>query len=265
MTYDLCIDIEALADGDDLFCNLWAYIDFHAMTHVEYLVHLLPVGARTVVDSLEEWWYWEHVVLHYLAVFAYEVEHLGLCTACAVYHTVDFWAQFVEQFFDDWGVCAGRREHELACIDRSTFHLIGQFVFSAVNQFAWYCVVEAFWVFLCEILSENIVAGRGESVAAHTAVVLLLVCSLTSRGKTYDNVARTDVGIVDDIAALHAASYGRIHDDGAYEVAYVSSFATSRVDADAHFSHFVEEFISTVDDSRDDVSRNEHLVSSDSR
>ena len=61
-------------------------------------------------------------------------------------------------------------------------------------------MIETFWVFLSEILGENIVASRGESVAAHTAVVLLLVCSLTCGGKTYDNVARTDVGIVDDIA-----------------------------------------------------------------
>ena len=69
-------------------------------------------------------------------------------------------------------------------------------------------MIETFWVFLSEILGENIVASRGESVAAHTAVVLFLVCSLTCRGKTYDNVARTDVGIVDDIAAFHSAGYG---------------------------------------------------------
>ena len=44
-TYDLGIDIETLADGDDLFGNLGTDIDFHTVPHIEHLVHLLPVGA----------------------------------------------------------------------------------------------------------------------------------------------------------------------------------------------------------------------------
>ena len=44
VTHNLGIDVEALADGDDLLSYLWANVDFHAVTHVEYLVHLLPVG-----------------------------------------------------------------------------------------------------------------------------------------------------------------------------------------------------------------------------
>ena len=44
VTYNLGIDVEALADGNNLLGNLWANVDFHAVTHVEYLIHLLPVG-----------------------------------------------------------------------------------------------------------------------------------------------------------------------------------------------------------------------------
>ena len=45
VTYNLGIDIEALREGDDLLSNLWTNVDLHAMTHVEHLVHLLPIGA----------------------------------------------------------------------------------------------------------------------------------------------------------------------------------------------------------------------------
>jgi hypothetical protein len=86
------------------------------MTHVEYLIHFLPVGTRAVVDGLEERWNREHVVLHYLAVLAYEVKNLGLGTTGAVNHTVNLWAEFVENLLDDRSVGAGRRENQLAGI-----------------------------------------------------------------------------------------------------------------------------------------------------
>ncbi|CUQ60131.1 Uncharacterised protein [Segatella copri] len=110
-------------------------------------------------------------------------------------------------------------------------------------------MVVALRIVLCEILGEYIVAGRSKSVAAHTAVVLLLVSSLTCRRKTYDDIAWTDVGVVDDIAALHAAGNGRVNDDSTNQVAYVSSLTAGRIDADTHLTHLVEQVISTVDDS----------------
>ena len=45
VTHNLGIDIEALREGDDLLSNLWTNVDLHAVTHVEHLVHLLPIGA----------------------------------------------------------------------------------------------------------------------------------------------------------------------------------------------------------------------------
>ena len=43
MSNNLGINIEALRDSDNLFGNFWTYIDFHAVSHVEYLIHLFPV------------------------------------------------------------------------------------------------------------------------------------------------------------------------------------------------------------------------------
>ena len=217
------------------------------------------------MDCLEEWRYWEHVVLHNLAVFAYEVQNLGLGTTCAVNHTVNLWAKLIQELLDYWGIGTGRSEYQLAGVDRRTLNLIGQLILAAVNQLVWHCVVVALRIVLCEILGEYIVAGRSKSVATHTAVVLLLVCSLTCRRKTYDYIAWTDVGIVDNIAALHAAGYGRVNDDGTNQVAYISSLTAGRIDADTHFAHLVEQVIGTVDDSRDYLARDEHLVAADGR
>ena len=44
VTHNLGIDVEALADGDNLLGNLRTNVDLHTVTHVEYLIHLLPVG-----------------------------------------------------------------------------------------------------------------------------------------------------------------------------------------------------------------------------
>ena len=178
---------------------------------------------------------------------------------------MNLWAQLIEQLLDDRSVSTGRREYQLTCIDRGTFHLIGQLILAAIYQLVWYGVVEALWVFLSQVLGEDIVASAGQAIATHTTIVLLLVSSLTGRGQTHDDITRTDVGIVDDIAALHAASHGRVNDDGAYKVAHVCGLTTSRIDADAHLTHLVEELIGTIDDGGDYLARYEHLVASDGR
>ena len=45
MSDNLCIDIERLADGYHLLGYFRTHVDLHAVTHVEHLIHLLPVGA----------------------------------------------------------------------------------------------------------------------------------------------------------------------------------------------------------------------------
>ena len=95
MTHHLGIDVETLAYLDDLLGYLGANIDLHAVTHVEYLVHLFPIGARALVDSAEKWGNREHVVLYYATIVVYKVQNLGLCATCAVYHTMNLGAELV--------------------------------------------------------------------------------------------------------------------------------------------------------------------------
>ena len=129
---NLGIDVERLRKVDNLLGNLWAYIDFHTVTHIEYLVHLLPVCARALVDGAKQGWNGEHVVLHHLAVIVDEVEYFGLGTACTMYHTMNLGAQLIEQAFDDGRIGAGGRENQLASVDGGTVDHIGELILAAV-------------------------------------------------------------------------------------------------------------------------------------
>ena len=108
------------------------------------------------MDRLEEWRYWEHVVLHYLAVLAYEVKNIGLGTTGAVNHTVNLWAKLIQELLDYWGIGAGRREYQLAGVDRRTLNLIGQLILAAVNQLFWHGVK-------AQKLAEDAVEGEKRS------------------------------------------------------------------------------------------------------
>src|SRR5574344_92211 len=108
MAHYLCIDMEALGDFYYFVCYFRLYIDFHTVPHIEYLIHLLPVCARAIVNGLEQWRYREHIILDDFAIIVYKMENLGLCATCTVYHTVDFRAEFIQQHFDDWCISAGR-------------------------------------------------------------------------------------------------------------------------------------------------------------
>ena len=103
-------------------------------------------------------------------------------------------------------------------------------------------------------------AGGGQSVAAHAAVVLLLVSGLTTRGKAHYDIARADVCVVDDVASFHTASHRAIHDDGPHEVAHVGCLAARAVDANPHVTQLLHQLVRSVDDGRDDLTRDEHLV-----
>ena len=49
-TDDLGIDVKAFGNGDDVICNLFIHVDFHTVTHVEYLVHFVPRGSRLFLN-----------------------------------------------------------------------------------------------------------------------------------------------------------------------------------------------------------------------
>ena len=78
---DLSVDTEALRDLDNLLGVLWREVYLETMTHVEHLVHLSPVCAALLVDSLEERRYREEIVLDHTDVVAHEMEDLCLGTA----------------------------------------------------------------------------------------------------------------------------------------------------------------------------------------
>ena len=124
-------------------------------------------------------------------------------------------------------------------------------------------MVKALRILFSQILAEHIVARRSQPIAAHTSVVALLVGSLSRRRKTHNDVARTDVGIVDNVSTLHTTGHGTVNDDGAYKVAHVSCLATSGPDADTHLAKLLQQFIRSIDDGRNDLARNQHLVTSD--
>ena len=88
MANNLCIDIEALGNCYNLISNLWTDINLHTVSHIEHLIHLLPVSTALFVNHLEEWWNREHIILDNLAVVAYEVENLCLSTTSTMYHTI---------------------------------------------------------------------------------------------------------------------------------------------------------------------------------
>ena len=78
---DLSVDTEALRDLDHLLGVLWREVYLETMTHVEHLVHLGPVCAALLVDSLEERRYREEVVLDHTDVVAHKMKDLCLRAA----------------------------------------------------------------------------------------------------------------------------------------------------------------------------------------
>ena len=121
-------------------------------------------------------------------------------------------------------------------------------------------MVIALGIFLSQILCKDIVTGTCQSVAAHTAIVLMLISSLPRGTEPHDDIARTDVGIVDDILAFHSARDGRVNDDGTYQVTDICSFTTRGPDADTHAAQFRKQLVSAVDDSTDDLTGDQHFV-----
>ena len=107
-------------------------------------------------------------------------------------------------------------------------------------------------------------AGAGKSVTTHTTVIFFLISGLPAGGQAYNHITRTDIGIVDDIRALHAASYRRVYDNGAYQVADIGRFAAGGIYAYTHFAKFCQQFIRSVDNGGNYFSRNEQLIASDS-
>ena len=124
-------------------------------------------------------------------------------------------------------------------------------------------MVKALGIFLCQILGKDIMTGAGQTVAAHTAIVMFLIGSLTGRAQTHNDITGTDVGIVYHVRALHAAGHSRVYDDRTHQVAHIGGLTTSGIDANTHLTHLSQQLVGTVDDGRDYLARHQHLVTAD--
>ena len=107
--------------------------------------------------------------------------------------------------------------------------------------------------------------GRREAVGAHSAIITFLVGGLAGGRKTHNHVSRTNVGIINHIAAFHSAGDCRVDNDGSHQVAHVGRLASCWIDTDSHLAHLGQEIVSSVDDGRYHLTGNEHLVASDGR
>ena len=106
-------------------------------------------------------------------------------------------------------------------------------------------------------------AGRGQSVGAHAAVVFLLVGSLPEGRQPDDDVTRLDVGVVDDVFAFHAAGDCGVYNNRAHEVADVCCFPACGIDAHPEAAVFFEQLFRAVDDGGNDFAGNQFFVAPD--
>ena len=104
-------------------------IYFQTVSHIEYLVHFAPVRIALLLDGPEQRRNGEKVVFDNAAVISDKVQHFGLRTAGAVYHTVNFGTERIEQFLNHRRICTGGREHQLSGIQRTAFTLSVSFSF----------------------------------------------------------------------------------------------------------------------------------------
>ena len=176
------------------------------------------------------------------------MEDLRLRTARAVHHAVDLGAHGVEQGLDDRGVGARGREDEAAGIYVQAFDGVREAETTSVNEIVRNGGVKTLGVFLGQVVGEDIMARAGESVAAHAAVVGMLIGGLTERGQSDDDVAGADTRIVDHIGAAHAAGDGAIDNDRAHQIAHVGRLTARGVNADAHLTQLGQQLVCAVDD-----------------
>ena len=88
---------------------------------------------------------------------------------------------------------------------------------------------------------------RRQSVTAHATVVFFLIGGLSVGSQAYNDITRTDVRIIDDIAPFHTAGNRTVNNDGAHQVPDVSRFASGGVYTDTHFTQFGKQLIRAID------------------
>ena len=85
------------------------------------------------------------------------------------------------------------------------------------------------------------------------------------RGKSHNDISRTDIGIVDNICTFHAACHCTVYDNSADEITYIGCFTSGGIYAYSHFTKFGQQFVCSVNDGGNYFSGDKQLVTSDSR
>lgn len=198
-------------------------IDFEAVPHVEDLVHFAPGRLRFLLDEREKRRGGEEIVFDD-AQAGSEFHHFGLAAAGAMDHAVEVWPQLREELFYHRQIGAGRGEEQLAYVDAGHGRGFAEAATAAIDKLLVGAGVVAFGVAGGVVVAEHVVAGRGEAVAAHAAVVAVFVGSLPKGGEGHEHIAGAEC-IFDDVLSAHARKSRVTHIYGAYYIAHVGSFA----------------------------------------
>ena len=154
---------------------------------------------------------------------------------------MDALAVFGEEFFDNWRVGASRTQQGLAHRHVRVGEQVVHLIMAAVEILLVGREVDGFWVFLQIVGAEQVMPGTCQAIAADARVCKSLVLGLTGGGETDDGEAGLDVGVIDDIGAIHDDDGAGIDGNGACQVADIGRFAPAAVDADPVFTECGEE------------------------
>ena len=237
---DLCGNAEGFAVCDDAPGCIGIAVDLHAVPHVVDAEHLLVARAAGRLNGLEDRGDGEEVVLDVVHPSA-EANALGLAATRAVDHAMDAFAGFGEKFLDNGRVGASRTQQGLAHRHVRVGEQVVHLVRAAIEVLLIGREVDGFRVFLQVVGAEQVMPGTGQAIAADAGVCKSLVIGLAGGGETDDGEAGLDVGVIDDIGAIHDDDGAGIDGDGACQVADIGRFAPAAVDADPVFTECSEE------------------------
>ncbi len=137
MADDLALHMEAFWDLLDLSCRCEVgHVELHPMSHIERLVHLLPLRSWFFLDQFEEGRYWKQRILDDMDVFD-EFHDFGLASAAAMDDTVDmFSTDSMYHLLDDGCICPGRGEYQFPYILSSLIGMVSEIFQGYVIRYA---------------------------------------------------------------------------------------------------------------------------------
>lgn len=96
-------DTKGLALCNNTRGSFWLTVDVHAVAHVVDTKHFFIAGAAGFLNGLKNWRDRKEVVFDVVHVRS-EANTLGLPSARAVNHSIDFFTVFSQELLDDWCV-----------------------------------------------------------------------------------------------------------------------------------------------------------------